>query len=205
MFDDRFVALMQIYMASHAIHQAKDAAFAAAVRKDHADINDRYNATIVSGFSATDRRALDVYETRLLQRLPEQAAMTSASAVWDAHGFLGGLSSKDVKSGTHDDRVMRYCFAAQSVYAVQTSDEDKDQIAMSVLRGRVSPGLREDLLEYVSEIVGGLRACPDYHFRVYWGLLESQHLANIVQPQFVDDLCHDLFRYPAHPDNTTSA
>ena len=185
MFDDHFVALMQIYIASNAIHQAKDTAFADAVRLEHEDINDRYNAAVLFG---NDRAALDVYETELRTRLAG-TKLLNAQMAWETTGRLGGLNAREVSARTRDDRVVRYCFAAQAIYSTVENDTDRDRIAMSVLRGRVTPDLRTELRSYVGEVVEGLRSCPGYEFSVYWGLKESLHLAHIVSTEHTDYSC----------------
>lgn len=176
MFDKHFVALMQIYLTSHAIHQAKDDDLVDSVRRAHSDILDRYNAR---DCRSDDPDSFTAYEDVVREKVRFDPTV-GADRVWDVAGFLGDLSGADVSTRTHDDRVMRYCFAAQVLYAFQDADADKDQIAMSVLRGRVSPDLRDDLREYVTTIVEGLRTCPDYQFRVYWGFPETQHMTHIA-------------------------
>jgi hypothetical protein len=182
MFEPHFVALMQIYLTSHAIHQTKDAALVASIRHAYADINNRYNATIVVGETAENPNALNIYEDTLRQNILDASSTEAADRVWDAVGFLGDLSAREVSARTHDDRVMRYCFAAQVIYTTQVSEVDKDQIAMSVMRGKVSSDLRSELRQYVSAIVAGLRSCPDYEFRVYWGFPEMMHRMYIAEP-----------------------
>lgn len=194
MFDRHFVALMQIYLTSHAIHQAKDAELAADLRRAYGDINDRYNATIQVGDKTEDPEAMDVYEHAIRERVPLEAVTTvSADDMWDVHGYAGDLSGKVISARTYDDRVPRYCFAAQAIYAAQESDADKDQIAMSVLRGRVSPDLRETLRPYVSAVVKGLRSYPDYDFRVYWGYPEMMHRIHITDPAYFSSCDHSPF------------
>lgn len=194
MFDRHFVALMQIYLTSHAIHQAKDDELVADLRRAYGDINDRYNATIQVGDKTEDPEAMDVYEHAIRERVPLAAVTTvSADDMWDVHGYAGNLSGKEISARTYDDRVPRYCFAAQAIYAAQECGADKDQIAMSVLRGRVSPDLRETLRPYVSTVVKGLRSCPDYDFRVYWGYPEMMHRIHITDPAYFSSCDHSPF------------
>lgn len=206
LFEPHFVALMQINSASHAIHQAKDPGLAARIRKAYADINDRYNATITTGDTAEDAKALDVYEDELKRRVDvTRLAKGPAEKAWDVAGFLGEVTAAEVSAGTHDDRVTRFCFAAQVLYVAQDSDEDKDHVAMSVMRGRVSEDIRDDLRAYVTTVVEGLRECPLYEFRVYWGFPEMMHRMNITQPDFFATYGFSPFTCPYDLANTSAS